>query len=85
MTAPMSSACAALLTRLSAYLDGDIQAGECSQIEAHCASCPQCAAVMDGLRRTVGACRDLGSRSLPEDVRRRARESVRRLLELDHR
>jgi anti-sigma factor RsiW len=80
---PISAECAALLTRLSAYLDGDAQAQECAQIEAHCAICPHCASVMEGLQRTIGACRDLGSRSLPEDVRRRARESVRRLLELE--
>ena len=76
-----SDDCAAILRNISAYLDGELDATACAAIDAHCAACPRCAPVVDGLRRTVGLCRDAASTPLPEDVRARARESVRRLLE----
>ena len=73
--------CTAILTNISAYLDGELDATACAAIEAHCADCPHCAPLVDGLRRTVGLCRDAASTPLPDDVRARARESVRRLLD----
>lgn len=80
-----SSDCTAILRNISAYLDGELEATACAAIEAHCATCPRCAPLVEGLRRTVGLCRDAASAPLPEDVRARARESVRRLLDDDAR
>jgi anti-sigma factor RsiW len=76
-----ADACTAILMNISAYLDGELDTSACAAIEAHSATCPHCAPVVEGLRRTVGLCREAGSAPLPEDVRQRARESVRRLLE----
>jgi anti-sigma factor RsiW len=73
-------ACQEMLVQVSAYLDGDLNAAECRTIERHCRECPDCAAVVDGLRRTIGLCQDVGRAPLPESVRNRARASVRRLL-----
>jgi len=73
--------CARILERISAYLDGELEVTECAAIEAHCARCPRCAPVVEGLRRTVGLCREAGRALLPEAVRQRARASVRRLLD----
>jgi hypothetical protein len=36
---------------------------------------------VEGLRATVGLCRGIAETPLPESVRERARESVRRLLD----
>ena len=38
---------------------------------------------VDGLRETVGLCRQAGSVPLPDDVRQRARARVRQLLDRD--
>jgi anti-sigma factor RsiW len=73
--------CAAILTNISSYLDGELDATACAAIEAHCGTCPRCAPLVEGLRRTVGLCREAGSAPLPDEVRARARASVRRLLD----
>jgi anti-sigma factor RsiW len=72
--------CAEILAHISAYLDGELEATECDAIERHCRGCESCASVVAGLRHTVGLCRDAGSAPLPEAVRNRAQESVRKLL-----
>ena len=82
-----TTACREMLARISAYLDGDLNAAQCHSIEQHCRECASCATVVEGLRRTIGLCREAGSAPLPESVRNRARASVRRLLDakdLDH-
>ncbi len=80
MTEPMSPECQHILAGISAYLDGDLEATACETIEQHCQTCARCAAVVTGLRETVGLCRQAATAPLPESVRQRARERVRRLL-----
>ena len=81
MTHTTSRECQAILAAISAYLDGDLDAAACHAIEQHCQTCSRCAALVTGLRETVGLCRQAASIPLPEAVRHRARESVRRLLD----
>jgi len=73
--------CRAMLANISAYLDGELEATACDAIEQHCRGCASCAAIVRGLRETVGLCRAAASIPLPEPVRQRARDSVRELLE----
>jgi anti-sigma factor (TIGR02949 family) len=73
--------CNEVLANISSYLDGELNTTACDAIERHCQACPNCAALVDGLRETVGLCRQAGTVRLPEHVRHRARESVRRLLD----
>ena len=81
MTKSTSRECEAILAGISAYLEGDLDATACDAIERHCQNCARCAALVKGLRETVGLCRQAASVPLPESVRQRARASVRRLLE----
>jgi anti-sigma factor RsiW len=76
----MSDSCAAILASISAFLDGELDQTMCAAIEAHCGPCQRCAPVVAGLRQTIGLCRDAGAAPLPESVRARAQEAVRRLL-----
>ena len=76
-----TSACAAILSNISAFLDGELDATACAAIEAHCAACARCAPVVEGLQRTIGLCRAAATAPLPDAVRVRAREAVRRLLD----
>jgi anti-sigma factor RsiW len=73
--------CRLLLERLSAYLDGHLPAPECRTIERHARTCSRCTEVMRELRATSGLCREAATRPLPADVRRRAQERVRRLMQ----
>jgi anti-sigma factor RsiW len=72
--------CADVLTQIQGYLDGELDAVECSAIERHCAGCPSCATVVRGLRETIGLCREVGRAPLPPAVSARAREQVKHLL-----
>ena len=91
-----SAECRQLLASVSAYLDGDLEAGACQSIEdafvlveclkrqsieTHCHDCAGCAEIVAGLRETAGLCRQAGSVPVPEAVRRRALARVRRLLD----
>ena len=82
MTDTLTS-CRDILANISGYLDGELDATACDAIERHAQGCPRCAALVDGLRETVGLCRQAGSVPLPDDVRQRARERVRQLLDRD--
>ena len=77
------SGCTAIFAHVSAYLDGELESTACDAIERHCEGCPTCAALVNGLRDTMGLCRQAASVPLPEAVRQRARDSVRRLLDRD--
>lgn len=72
--------CAAVLAAISAYLDGELDAAGCDRIDAHCAGCPDCAAVVRGLRGTIGLCRGVAVAALPDEVRRKAQDSIRALM-----
>ena len=76
-----SAECRQLLASVSAYLDGDLEAGACESIEMHCRECAGCAEIVAGLRETAGLCRQVGSAPVPEVVRQRALARVRRLLD----
>lgn len=80
MTAPLGAECNKVLSEISAYLDGDLDATSCGVIEQHCASCPACAELVRSLRDTVGLCRGAAATPVPDAVRERARASVRALL-----
>lgn len=81
MTGAPTPNCQEILAGISAYLDGELDAAACDVIEQHCRTCGECAALVAGLRETVGLCRQAGSAPLPEAVRQRARASVQRLLD----
>lgn len=76
----MTPECRNLLLQISAYLDGDLDAAACDTIERHSATCPSCAQVVSGLKRTAGLCRQVGATPLPASVLEKARASVRLLL-----
>lgn len=69
--------CRALFERLSEFLDGELPAGLCHEIERHAAGCPPCHALVQTLRRTVGLCRTLPDRPLPEEARAAVRARLR--------
>jgi anti-sigma factor RsiW len=73
--------CRDYLERLSRYLDDDLAAPDRRTVEKHLADCPCCEEVLASLKETVSLCHDKGRPALPKDVRARARQRVRALLE----
>lgn len=81
MSDAVNAECGAMLAGISAYLDGELDAAACQAIERHCRDCARCAALVAGLRETIGLCREAGTAPLPEGVRQRAKASIERLLD----
>ncbi len=80
MTISSPCDCHEVVANISAYLDGELEVAACDVIERHCEACPRCAALVTGLRETVGLCRQAGAAQVPESVRERARANLRQLL-----
>ncbi|MGC4083176.1 MAG: zf-HC2 domain-containing protein [Vicinamibacterales bacterium] len=80
MTLAVNADCAAILEGISAYIDGELASTECEAIDRHCQTCPSCAAVVAGLRETIGLCRGAAVSELPDAVKRKAQDSIAQLL-----
>ncbi|MEW5960239.1 MAG: zf-HC2 domain-containing protein [Chloroflexota bacterium] len=48
-----TSACQALLEQISDYIDGELEAALCAQLEQHLAGCDNCRLMVDTTRKTV--------------------------------
>jgi predicted anti-sigma-YlaC factor YlaD len=76
--------CADLRSLFSQYMDAELPAGSCEQIEKHASECARCSDFLDSVKRTVTLCRDLKAgespRPLSPDARARLRELYERSL-----
>jgi anti-sigma factor (TIGR02949 family) len=63
--------CREMLSSLSLYLDGELEAEICAAIESHLAECENCRIVVDTLRKTITLYRQQAAEepSYPEEVR----------------
>ena len=53
------------------YIDGELEAAMCAELEAHLAECPDCRVMVDTLRKTITLYRSQAPAELPSDVERR--------------
>ena len=65
------SRCGELSDQLSDYIDGDLEAAVCAELEAHLAGCPDCRVMVDTLRKTIYLYRAGAPAELPRDVEER--------------
>jgi anti-sigma factor RsiW len=65
------SICHELAGYLSDYVDGELEAALCAQLEAHLADCPDCRVMVDTVRRTIILYRSQPAPELPSDVQDR--------------
>ncbi len=64
--------CRHLLASLSDFVDGELEAELCEEIERHMEGCENCQIVVDTLRKTIYLYRSTAkSRDVPADVRHR--------------
>ena len=73
------AACIELFTKLSEYIDNELDEVSCKDIEAHLADCPCCNACLETLKRTVAFCREVEERPVPETLSQRLQEIVAQL------
>jgi anti-sigma factor RsiW len=64
--------------RLSEYLDGELSAGERSALEAHLATCADCSATLEDLRRVVARAKSLEDREPTSDLWPGVAQHIRR-------
>ncbi len=67
----MSRTCQELKAQLSDYIDGELDAGLCAELERHLAGCDNCRIVVDTLRKTILLYRDYGAASMPTGAHER--------------
>ncbi|MFN8456461.1 MAG: zf-HC2 domain-containing protein [Anaerolineae bacterium] len=65
------SKCHDFFNQLSDYIDGELAASLCLELEHHLADCPNCRIVVDTTRKTVSLYRHYGQAELPEGVSER--------------
>ncbi len=68
--------CRHLLDSLSDYVDGELDASLCREIEAHMADCENCRVVVNTLAKTVDLYQTAPAPDLPTDVRTRLYASL---------
>jgi anti-sigma factor (TIGR02949 family) len=72
MTEHPHNNCEELLGSLSAYIDGDLSAELCRELEQHLAECNDCRVVLNTTKRTIDLVHSpIEKPDLPEDVRER--------------
>ena len=73
--------CNDLLMLFSQYLDGELPAGGCEQIEQHASTCAACTEFLNSARRTVALCRELRPGESPRPLSSDSRAQLRELYE----
>ena len=71
MTDHLHKNCKALLGSLSEYIDGELPAELCQEIEKHLEGCENCRVVLNTTRRTIDLVHMPVGENVPADVRER--------------
>ena len=69
--------CRELLSQFSDYIDGELEASLCTELEAHLAECPNCRIMVDTMRKTITLYRAQAPSDLPSDVKERLYKVLR--------
>jgi RNA polymerase sigma-70 factor (ECF subfamily) len=72
--------CADIATTFSRYLEGEIGPEACATMRQHVDTCTSCAAVCEGLRRTVSMCREAGNAPFSEELQAQVRSALEQAL-----
>jgi len=67
---PGTMPCRQLFEKLSEYIDGELDLGDCARIEGHLGDCPPCQEFLASLRRTVALIERLPRPTLTGEQRR---------------
>lgn len=73
--------CEAVIREISDYIDGDLDLELRRTIEAHLNGCKDCQVIIDQMKLTVDIFCDSEMVELPEDVRQRLHQALRRKMQ----
>jgi anti-sigma factor RsiW len=65
------STCQEILKHISDYVDGELEAALCAELEAHLAGCRNCRVMVDTVRKTITLYHAQPPADLPSDVKGR--------------
>jgi anti-sigma factor RsiW len=68
--------CREFFNQLFDYIDGELAASLCAELEQHLADCPNCRIVVDTTRKTVSLYRRFGSAELPLGLSQRLQQAI---------
>lgn len=68
--------CKEIFSLLSEYLNLELPADACRDIEAHIANCPPCIEFTESLRKTLALCKRYQGSAMPEPLSTEAREQL---------
>ena len=71
--------CAEMFTKLSEYIDGELDQVTCAEIEKHAAKCVACFACLETLKRTVALCKNIKDKPIPREFSRKLKEIIRNI------
>ena len=71
-----SAACAALLDQLHDYIDGELEAALCAEIEEHLTGCDDCRVLVDTTQKTITLYRWQTPVDLPEGAMARLQQAL---------
>jgi RNA polymerase sigma-70 factor (ECF subfamily) len=54
--------CKEIFALLSEYLDGELKAGSCEEIQRHIAGCAPCIEFLESLKKTIALCHEVQPR-----------------------
>lgn len=70
----------ALFERLSEYIDKELDAPTCKQIEAHIKACKPCQVCLNTLKQTVKLCKNIERHQVPETLSLRLKDALAELV-----
>lgn len=71
------SACPDVAVLFSRYLEGEISAGVCADMERHLEACPRCRGTCESLKRSIARCRAAPAVTVPDAVQESVRRAIR--------
>ena len=80
-TSPAHTHCLALFEKLSEYIDKELDASTCREIEAHIRACTPCQVCLGTLQQTVDLCRRLRRHPVPETFHLKLKRSITGLMD----
>lgn len=72
-----------LFEQLSEYIDRELDAPTCREIEAHIKACKPCQVCLDTLKQTVNLCRNLERHQVPETFSLKLKDTISGLVKVN--
>jgi anti-sigma factor RsiW len=65
-----------MFARLSEFLDAELPAESCEEIQAHIAGCAPCVEFVESLKRSIALCHEYEANAAPAPLKAEAREEL---------